>query len=351
MIVVATSSANQCHYCVVAHGAILRIRAKNPQIADQIAVNYRKADITPRQRAMLDFAMKVSAEADKISEQDFADTRRPRFQRRRHLGHRRDLGVLRAVEPDGQRHRHASERRILHDGTSAEVRRLQGVIALLDWSEIVLRLGAATLAGGSDRPQSRSARQADRVANPWAGRPRDRNASWCWQPRPATPRTFPDATSRIIQGILTGIGFLGAGVIVHRENRSRVQGLTSAACTWLTACVGIICGAGSLADRGRRPCDHIYGAALRRPGRATAASCARRQGHSLRKTRHPLSAGEMAVRGRSGTVAMTGSMSRNRFRMRAMRTLFVRQALRSDTIGIECRGSGSDEKPAASRDG
>ncbi len=60
MIVVATSSANQCQYCVIAHGAILRIRAKNPQIADQIAVNYRKADITPRQRAMLDFAMKVS---------------------------------------------------------------------------------------------------------------------------------------------------------------------------------------------------------------------------------------------------------------------------------------------------
>jgi uncharacterized peroxidase-related enzyme len=73
MIVVATSSANQCHYCVVAHGAILRIRAKNPQIADQIAINYRKADITPRQTAMLDFAMKVSAEAHKISEQDFAE--------------------------------------------------------------------------------------------------------------------------------------------------------------------------------------------------------------------------------------------------------------------------------------
>jgi uncharacterized peroxidase-related enzyme len=73
MIVVATSSANQCHYCVIAHGAILRIRAKNPQIADQIAVNYRKADITPRQRAMLDFAMKVSKEAHLVSEADFAD--------------------------------------------------------------------------------------------------------------------------------------------------------------------------------------------------------------------------------------------------------------------------------------
>lgn len=73
MIVVATSSANQCHYCVIAHGAILRIRAKNPQIADQIAVNYRKADITPRQRAMLDFAMKVSKEAQRISDADFDD--------------------------------------------------------------------------------------------------------------------------------------------------------------------------------------------------------------------------------------------------------------------------------------
>jgi len=73
MIVVATSSANQCQYCVIAHGAILRIRAKNPLIADQIAVNHRKADITPRQRAMLDFAMKVSQQAHLISEADFAE--------------------------------------------------------------------------------------------------------------------------------------------------------------------------------------------------------------------------------------------------------------------------------------
>jgi uncharacterized peroxidase-related enzyme len=79
MIVVATSSANQCHYCVIAHGAILRIRAKNPLIADQIAVNYRKADITLRQRAMLDFAMKVSAEANTVSEEDFADVARHGF--------------------------------------------------------------------------------------------------------------------------------------------------------------------------------------------------------------------------------------------------------------------------------
>ena len=75
MIVVATSSANQCHYCVVAHGAILRIRAKNPQIADQIANNYRKADITPRQKAMLDFALKVCREAHLTSERDFTELR------------------------------------------------------------------------------------------------------------------------------------------------------------------------------------------------------------------------------------------------------------------------------------
>jgi uncharacterized peroxidase-related enzyme len=79
MIVVATSSANQCHYCVVAHGAILRIRAKNPLIADQIAINYRKADITPRQKAMLDFAMKVSRAAEEISEADFAEVSRHGF--------------------------------------------------------------------------------------------------------------------------------------------------------------------------------------------------------------------------------------------------------------------------------
>ena len=70
MIVVATSSLNQCQYCVVAHGAILRIRAKNPLIADQIASNYRKADLTDRQKAMLDFAIKVSTEANKVGEAD-----------------------------------------------------------------------------------------------------------------------------------------------------------------------------------------------------------------------------------------------------------------------------------------
>src|SRR5437763_12128647 len=71
MIVVATSGANQCTYCVVAHGAVLRIRAKAPLVADQVAVNYRKADITDRQKAMLDFAMKVALESHLVGGADF----------------------------------------------------------------------------------------------------------------------------------------------------------------------------------------------------------------------------------------------------------------------------------------
>jgi uncharacterized peroxidase-related enzyme len=72
MIVVAISATNQCQYCIVAHGAILRIRARNPLIADQIAANYRKADIAPRERAMLDFALKVAQQAEAVEEADCA---------------------------------------------------------------------------------------------------------------------------------------------------------------------------------------------------------------------------------------------------------------------------------------
>ena len=72
MIITTTSAANQCVYCVVAHGAILRIYEKKPLVADQVAVNYRKADITPRQRTMLDFAMKVCERSHAIEEADFA---------------------------------------------------------------------------------------------------------------------------------------------------------------------------------------------------------------------------------------------------------------------------------------
>ena len=72
MIVTATSAANKCLYCVVAHGALLRIYEKKPLVADQVAVNYRKADITPRQTAMLEFAMAVCLDSDDIDEDDFA---------------------------------------------------------------------------------------------------------------------------------------------------------------------------------------------------------------------------------------------------------------------------------------
>ena len=75
MIVVATSGANGCPYCVVAHGAILRIRAKNPLISDQVATNYRKADITPRQKAMLDFSLKVALKSAEVGDADFAELR------------------------------------------------------------------------------------------------------------------------------------------------------------------------------------------------------------------------------------------------------------------------------------
>ena len=79
MIVVATSAANDCLYCVVAHGAILRIYEKKPLVADQVAINWRKADITPRQRAMLGFALKVCQRSHEVDEADFAALREHGF--------------------------------------------------------------------------------------------------------------------------------------------------------------------------------------------------------------------------------------------------------------------------------
>ncbi len=79
MIVVATSGANDCLYCIVAHGAILRVYEKQPLIADQIAANYRKADITPRQKAMLAFAMKVATASSTIDDADFDALRKHGF--------------------------------------------------------------------------------------------------------------------------------------------------------------------------------------------------------------------------------------------------------------------------------
>ena len=79
MIVVATSSVNNCLYCVIAHGAVLRIRSRNPLIADQVATNYRKGDITVRQKAMLDFAVKVALNASKVGDTDFETVRKYGF--------------------------------------------------------------------------------------------------------------------------------------------------------------------------------------------------------------------------------------------------------------------------------
>lgn len=79
MIVVATSAANDCHYCVIAHGALLRIYAKHPLIADQVAVNYRQADVTPRQRAMLDFAVKMALRAQEVEAADHIQLREHGF--------------------------------------------------------------------------------------------------------------------------------------------------------------------------------------------------------------------------------------------------------------------------------
>ncbi len=107
MIVVATSGVNHCQYCVIAHGAILRIYAKNPQIADQVAIDHRKADITPRQKAMLDFAVKLARTPEAVAEADHQSLREHGLQRGGHLGHRRDHRLLRAVQPHGAPDRHA----------------------------------------------------------------------------------------------------------------------------------------------------------------------------------------------------------------------------------------------------
>lgn len=114
---------------------------------------------------------------------------------------------------------------------------------MLEWSEIVLRLGIATLAGGligldrdlRGKPIGLKTLGLVALAT---------SMIVVVMTSFGEPAKISDATSRVIQGILTGIGFLGAGVIVHGQRHLRVHGLTSAACTWLTACVGIVCGVG-----------------------------------------------------------------------------------------------------------
>lgn len=115
---------------------------------------------------------------------------------------------------------------------------------MLDWSEILLRLGVATLASGviglnrdlHGKPIGLRTLGLVGLATALV--------VTLANPQPIEPGHFSDGTSRVIQGILTGIGFLGAGVIVHISGHGKVHGLTSAACVWFTACIGIVCGAG-----------------------------------------------------------------------------------------------------------
>jgi putative Mg2+ transporter-C (MgtC) family protein len=114
---------------------------------------------------------------------------------------------------------------------------------LLEWPEILLRLGVATLAGGLIGLNRDL--QGKPIGLKTLGLVGLATAMVVMLANPsADPAKISDAGSRVIQGILTGIGFLGAGVIVHAAHRFRVHGLTSAACTWFVACVGIACGVG-----------------------------------------------------------------------------------------------------------
>jgi putative Mg2+ transporter-C (MgtC) family protein len=116
-------------------------------------------------------------------------------------------------------------------------------VALLDWPEILLRLGAAMLAGGLIGLNRDL--QGKPIGLKTLGLVGLATAMVVLLAEPSPDHgKITDAGSRVIQGVLTGIGFLGAGVIVHTQHHFRVRGLTSAACTWLAACIGIACGVG-----------------------------------------------------------------------------------------------------------
>ena len=113
---------------------------------------------------------------------------------------------------------------------------------MLDWTEIILRLGVATLAGGLIGLNRDL--QGKPIGLKTLGLVSLATAMMLVPVHSDEAKIVTDAGSRVIQGILTGIGFLGAGVIVHAGWHVRVRGLTSAACTWLAACIGIVCGLG-----------------------------------------------------------------------------------------------------------
>ena len=115
-IVVAVSSENRCQYCMTAHGAALRILGKDPMLAEQIANNWRTADLSPRWRAMLEFASRVNEPGFAATDAEIDAMRDARLLRRRRLGHRRNRGIFRFFQSHGRPDGHASERRILFHG-------------------------------------------------------------------------------------------------------------------------------------------------------------------------------------------------------------------------------------------
>ena len=153
MIAVAVSSVNHCHYCLTAHGAAVRQRANDPEMGELIAQNYRAADLPPRQKAMLDFAVKLTEAPDKIEEDGPRGAAPRRLQRSRHLGHRRRRRLLQHVEPHGRGHRHAAQPRVPLHGARADRRRRPQADA-----------GPARIAGGrSTQPRSAARRRRSRL--------------------------------------------------------------------------------------------------------------------------------------------------------------------------------------------
>ena len=140
LIVVATSALNGCLYCVVAHGAILRIRMKDPLIADQVATNPAKADLTERQRHIVEFALKVARDSANVGDADLEVMRSQRLQRRRDLGHRCHHGPVRTLESLRQLHRHAPQSRVLRHGP------------LIVWSTVRRSVVAGTFARRKGTP-------------------------------------------------------------------------------------------------------------------------------------------------------------------------------------------------------
>ena len=123
MIAVAVSAVNHCHYCLTSHGAAVRQRASDPEMGELMVQNYRAAALPPKQKAMLDFAVRLTEEPDKVDESDRKELRQVGFSRSGYLGYRRGCCLLQHVEPAGRRHRHETQPRVSLHGARADRRR------------------------------------------------------------------------------------------------------------------------------------------------------------------------------------------------------------------------------------